>query len=98
MFGLDKLKDFKKNAEEAKQRLENISVEGHSGNNLVKVKCSGSRKILAIQIDERVHQTAEKEQLEKLIIEACNDALQQADNLTETEMRSIMPNIPGLGI
>ena len=31
MFGLDKLKDFKKNAEEAKERLESITVEGTAG-------------------------------------------------------------------
>lgn len=96
MFGLDKLKDLKKNAEEMKARLESITVEGVAGSGMVKISCSGGRQIKSVFIDERVHRTAEKEQLEKLILEACNDALRQADKLAEVEMRQIMPNIPGL--
>jgi nucleoid-associated protein EbfC len=98
MFGLDKLKDFKKNAQEVKDRLEGIIVEGHAGNNMVTVKCTGARQISEITIDDRVHRTAEKEQLEKLLIEACNNALANADTIAQSEMQGIMPNIPGLGI
>lgn len=98
MFGLDKLKDFKKNAEEVKDRLDSISVEGLAGNGMVKVICTGGRQIVKVEIDDRVHRTAEKEQLEKLILEASNDALRQADKIAESEMKSIMPNIPGLGL
>lgn len=96
MFGLEKLKDLKKNAEEVKIRLDNISVEGTSGNGLIVVRCSGSRKILSIQIADRLHRTTEKDQLEKLIAEACNNAMLQADMVAQSEMRSIMPSIPGL--
>ncbi|MBI1307830.1 MAG: YbaB/EbfC family nucleoid-associated protein [Bacteroidetes bacterium] len=98
MFGLDKFKDLRKNAEETKARLEKIEVDGYAGNKLVKVTCTGNRKISAVEIDERVFRTADKDQMEKLILEATNAALHEADKIMESEMRAIMPNIPGLGL
>ncbi len=97
MFGLDKLKDFKKNAEAAKQRLDSITVEGVAGSDLVKVTCTASKKIIAVDINESVLRTGLKPDIDKLVMEAMNNALQQADSVTESEMRGIMPNIPGLG-
>lgn len=97
MFGLDKLKDLKKNAEEVKSRLEKIEVTGVAGSDLVKITCNGSRKITGIAIQDSVFRTADRDVLEKLIMEAANDALHQADKVAESEMRAIMPNIPGLG-
>ncbi len=98
MFGLDKLKDFKKNAEEAKARLDNITVEGTAGSDMVKVVCTASKKIVSVDISESVLRTALKPDVDKLVMEAMNDALTQAEGVTESEMRGIMPNIPGLGI
>ena len=98
MFGLDKLKKIKKNAEEVKARLERIEVTGVAGNDLVKVRCNGSRKLTHLEIQDSVFRTADKDVLERLILEASNDALHQAEKLAEAEMRAIMPNIPGLGL
>ncbi len=98
MFGLDKLKDFKKNAEEAKQRLESITVEGVAGSDLVKVTCTASKRIVSVDISESVLRTALKPDVDKLVLEAVADALAQADRFTESEMKDIMPNIPGLGL
>ncbi|MFT5511757.1 MAG: DNA-binding YbaB/EbfC family protein [Bacteroidia bacterium] len=98
MFGLDKLKDFKKNAEEAKQRLESITVEGVAGSDLVKVVCTASKRVISVDISESLLRTGLKQDIDKLIAEAMNDALNQAERVTESEMKGIMPNIPGLGI
>lgn len=98
MFGLDKLKDFKKNAEEAKQRLDSITVEGIAGSDLVRVVCTASKRILSVDINESVLRTGLKPDIDKLVLEAINDALSQADRVTESEMKGILPNIPGLGI
>ncbi len=98
MFGLDKLKDFKKNAEEAKQRLDSITVEGVAGSDLVKVVCTASKKIVSVDINESVLRTALKPDIDKLVLEAINDAMNQAERVTESEMKGILPNIPGLGI
>jgi len=98
MFGLDKLKDFKKNAEEAKQRLDSITVEGVAGSDLVKVVCTASKKIVSVDINESVLRTALKPDIDKLVLEVINDAMNQAERVTESEMKGILPNIPGLGI
>ena len=98
MFGLDKLKDFKKNAEEAKERLESITVEGIAGADLVKVVCTASKKVVSADVNESVLRTGVKSDIDKLILEAMNNALAQAERVTESEMKGIMPNIPGLGI
>jgi nucleoid-associated protein EbfC len=98
MFGLDKLKDFKKNAEDAKRRLDSITVEGVAGSDLVRVTCTASKKIVSVDINESVLRTGLKPDIDKLVLEAINSALEQADRVTESEMKGIMPNIPGLGI
>jgi DNA-binding YbaB/EbfC family protein len=98
MFGLDKLKDFKKNAEEAKLRLENITVEGIAGSDLVRVVSTASKRIVSVDINESVLRTALKPDIDKLVLEAINNALAQADQVTQSEMQGIMPNIPGLGL
>jgi DNA-binding YbaB/EbfC family protein len=97
MFGLDKLKDFKKNAEEAKQRLDTITVEGVAGSDLVRVVATASKQIVSVDISESVLRTALKPDIDKLVKEAVTDALNQAERVAESEMRNIMPNIPGLG-
>tara|TARA_B100000745_G_scaffold287463_1_gene224201 strand:+ start:87 stop:383 length:297 start_codon:yes stop_codon:yes gene_type:complete len=98
MFGLDKLKDFKKNAEEAKARLESITVEGVAGSDLVKVVCTASKRIISVDVSESLIRTGLKADIDRLIAEAMNDALSQAERVTESEMKGIMPNIPGLGL
>ncbi|MBO6517834.1 MAG: YbaB/EbfC family nucleoid-associated protein [Bacteroidia bacterium] len=98
MFGLDKLKDFKKNAEEAKARLDSITVEGVAGADLVKVVCTASKKVVSVDINESVLRTGLKPDIDKLVAEAMNNALAQAESVTESEMRGILPNIPGLGL
>jgi len=98
MFGLDKIKDLKKNAEAAKQRLETITVEGVAGSNLVKVVSTASKRIVSVDISDSVLRTALKEDVDKLVLEAINDALHQAENVATAEMKDILPNIPGLGL
>lgn len=98
MFGLDKLKDFKKKAEETKQRLDSISVEGVAGSDLVKVVCTGSKKIVSVDINESLLRTALKPDIDKLVLEAVNDAMDQADKVAQSEMQGMLPNIPGLGL
>lgn len=98
IFGLDKIKDFKKNAEEAKARLDGIVVEGKAGSDLVVVSCTASKKMVSVDISESLLRTGQKTDIDKLVMEAVEDALKQADNVTESEMRGIMPNIPGLGL
>lgn len=96
MFGLDKIREARKKAEEIKERLEHITVEGFSAQNEVRVICSGSRRIVDIRVNESIFRVRDQKEVEQLIAGATNHALEQAERLAEAEMRAIMPNIPGL--
>jgi nucleoid-associated protein EbfC len=93
MFGLDKLMAMKKQAEEIKERLNNITVEGEAEGGKIKVLSNGNKKITAVQIDADWIKNADKEEVEDLLLIACNRALDNAERLSESEMRGMLPGI-----
>ena len=96
MFG--KLAEAQQKAEEIKNRLELISVEGIAGDGTVKVIVTGKKHIKQIQIDDSWMQVAKKEELEDLLLVAIERAMQQAENVSASEMKSLMGSMmPGLG-
>lgn len=103
MFGdmmkmMGKLKEAQKNVEETKRRLDTVYVDGEAGNGKVKVTATANREIKNIEIDDSL--TANKEELQDLLVLALNNTLAKANNVYETEMQAAakdsMPNIPGL--
>lgn len=96
MFG--KLQDLKKNAEEVKQRLNEMTVDGEVENGAIKVTSNGNRVIREISIDKSLLEEKGKEELEELLVIAVNKALEEAEALSKSELRSILPNIPGLNL
>lgn len=98
MFGLDKLKKLKQEAEEVKTRLDSIQLTGTGGNGAVKVVCTANKKMVSIDIEDSFYNLKEKGEVQRAILDAMTSALDQADNTAQTEMRGMMPNIPGLGI
>lgn len=95
---LDKLGAAKQMAEEMKMKLETISVSGEAGSGLVKAIASANRKILDVQIDPQLLSSDRAEELQELLVVAMNRALEAAENVSESEMRSMMGSLmPGLG-
>lgn len=89
MFGdmskmMEQLQGAQKNVEEAKERLNNILVEGTSGSGLVKVTVTANYEVKKIDINENVLE--DKEAVEDYLILALNDALSKAKNTNELEM------------
>lgn len=96
MFG--KLAEAKQKAEEIKSRLALITVEGTAGNGLVKVIATGTKNIKAIKIDDSLMDASKKEELEELLLVAIEQALEQAENVSASEMQNLMGSMmPGLG-
>lgn len=93
---LDKLMDAQKKADEIKQRLETITVEGVAGSGLVKVVANGNRLIKDILIADDLMQPDRKEELQDLLLIACEKALQQPENVSQAEMMKLMGGM-GLG-
>ncbi|MFN4971499.1 MAG: YbaB/EbfC family nucleoid-associated protein [Bacteroidota bacterium] len=93
----DKLNEAQKRAEAVKMRLANIAVTGSASGGKVKITVDGNRKIKDIEIADELMQADRKEELQDLLMMAIEDAMEQADNLTQSEMNAIMSAmIPGL--
>jgi len=94
MFG--KFAEAQKKAEEIKQRLETITVEGEAENGAVKVTANANRKIQDIVIADAL--LADKEQLQDILAVAINRAIENADKVSEAEMKALSSELlPGLG-
>lgn len=95
---LQKLGSLKSKMEEAKTRLDQVSVEGTAGDKEVVVRMSGNRKLISISIAPHLLLPERKEEVEELVETAVQRALEQAENVFETEMKSagrdLLPGMP----
>jgi DNA-binding protein YbaB len=99
MFGdmMGKLREAQEKMEESKKRLDNIQVEGKSEG--VLVIATAAKEIKSVDLSEDLLAKG-KEETEKALMQALNDAMQQAAKVSEAEMqdtaKGLLPNIPGL--
>lgn len=102
MFGdmMEKIQQMKQNVADVKDKLNRISVTGESANGRVRVVCSGNKVVKSIHIDVTL-QNADAEELEDHLILATNRALEQAENVNQSEMAAVTsgmipPHLMGL--
>jgi DNA-binding protein YbaB len=94
MFG--KLNEAKQKADEMKQKLEAINVEGTAQG--ISIVANGNKKITSINIDAELLKSENKEQVEELLLIAIERAMEQAENIAAAEMRAMMGGmLPGIG-
>jgi len=91
----DKLFQAQQKAEEVKKRLDNISVSGEAEGGLIKVTSTANKEIKSISIDPAFYAEVELEELEELLVVALNKALQQAENVSQTEMQAATKDMLG---
>ncbi|MFT4831013.1 MAG: DNA-binding YbaB/EbfC family protein [Psychroserpens sp.] len=103
MFGdlmgmMGKLKETQEKVKATKERLNHVSLEEKSSDDLLKVTITANRKIRAINIDDSL--LKDKEQLEDYLILTLNKAIEKATEVNEAELAAVakegMPNIPGM--
>ena len=93
---MEKLQAMQGRMEEIKNRLETIVVRGEAENGKIIVQINGNRKVKDIQLDPELL-TGDKEELEELLAVAVNRAIEQADNVNNSEMQSAaMGMMPGM--
>lgn len=85
----DKLFEAKQKAEEVKRRLDGLTVSGSAERGKITVTANGNKVIQSINIDAEFLKGADKEELEELLIVATNKALEQAENLNQSEMAAL---------
>ena len=99
MMGMmGKLKETQQKVEATKKRLDTVTLEECSSEDLVKVIITANREVKQIQIDDSLLE--DKEQLEDFLIMTMNKAITKATQVNETELAAVakegMPNIPGM--
>ena len=93
MFGkigdmLGKIQEIKQKMKEIKAKMEttHIDVNGASGD--IKLTINGNRKIQKLHISPAL-QAASKEELERELMAVINKAVEEADKISEAEMKKV---------
>ncbi|HVJ84247.1 MAG TPA: YbaB/EbfC family nucleoid-associated protein [Caulifigura sp.] len=81
--------------QELKQSLEQIRVTGSAGNGLVQVDAAGDQRILDVRIESSAY-SGDPRQLEQLIVQATNDALDLAKQAAAEAMQSATGGMEGM--
>lgn len=91
----DKLFQVQQQAEEIKKRLDAVTVTGEAEGGKIRVTATGNKHISSVSIDEEFLKTADKEELEELMAVAVNKAIEQAENIHQSEMQALSQNMLG---
>ncbi|MBS7565420.1 YbaB/EbfC family nucleoid-associated protein [Mucilaginibacter sp. Bleaf8] len=91
----DKLFEAQQKAGEMKKRLDAITVTGTAEGGKITVTANGNKVLQTVAIDEEFYKEADKEELEELLVVAVNKAMQQADNINQTEMAAMTKDMFG---
>jgi len=91
----DKLMQAQQKAGEVKKRLDAITVTGVAEGGKITVTANGNKVVQSVIIDDDLFKEGDKEQLEELLIIAINKAMEQADNVSQTEMAAMTKEMFG---
>ncbi|HEY9533049.1 MAG TPA: YbaB/EbfC family nucleoid-associated protein [Mucilaginibacter sp.] len=91
----DKLFEIQQKAGEVKQRLDAISVTGTAEGGKISVTATGNKQIKSINIDPDFFKEADREEIEELVTIAVNKALEQAENVSQSEMSAVTKDMLG---
>jgi len=94
-------KDMQGKMEGLRANLQNKSVVGAAGADMVVVTMNGKHKVTKIEIDEEVVDPKDIEMLQDLIVAALNDANRKVEAMINSEMSAVtggvdLSNMPGL--
>ena len=85
-----KAKEIQQNAQKLQDELESMEIEGKSNDEMIKVWISGNQLPLRVEVNENIS-TANKEEIEKNILEA----IKKAHESSTTTMKERMNDLTG---
>ncbi|MDN3550952.1 YbaB/EbfC family nucleoid-associated protein [Mucilaginibacter aquaedulcis] len=91
----DKLMEAQQKAGEVKKRLDAITVSGSAEGGKITVTANGNKVVQSVQIDSAFLADADKEEIEELMVVAINKAMEQAENVSQSEMAAMTKNMFG---
>ena len=98
---LKQAKEMQKNMDKAKKEIELIEVTGLSSQDFVKIRMSGNKKLIDVQLSPQILKE-DHEIIEDYILIAFNDAIKQANEISKQKMNEATGglmqgnSIPGL--
>ncbi len=91
----DKIMEAQQKAGEIKKRLDAITVTGTAEGGKITVNANANKLVQSVNIDPEFFKEADKEELEELLVVAINKAMQQADNVSQSEMAAATKDMFG---
>lgn len=76
------------------EELEQITVEGSSGQGMVKVVVNGHQQVLSLKIDPKCVDPEDVEMLEDLVLTALRDGIEKSKSLSSDKMAQLTQGIP----
>lgn len=89
---------MQKQMEESQAKLADLEVRATVGGGMVEVVASANKEIKAITIKQDVVDPDDVETLEDLVLTAVNEALRQAEELSQKEMGKVTGGLPTGGL
>lgn len=90
---MKQLQQMKEQMDDAKERLNHISVKGECQG--ITVVANGNKKIIEVVIPKEVFESADNEEIAELLVLATNKALENAEGVFESEMRGMAGGLMG---
>lgn len=91
----DKLFEAQQKAGEVKQRLDGITVSGNAEGGKITITANANKVVQSVSIDEDFFKNADREELEELLVVAINKTLEQAENVSQSEMAAMTRDMLG---
>ncbi|NHA06287.1 YbaB/EbfC family nucleoid-associated protein [Mucilaginibacter sp. HC2] len=91
----DKLMEAQQKAGEVKKRLDGIIVSGVAEGGKITVTANANKVVQSIHIDSAFFADADKEEIEELLAVAINKAMEQAENISQSEMAAVTKSMLG---
>jgi nucleoid-associated protein EbfC len=91
----DKIMEAQQKAGEVKTRLDAVTVTGIAEGGKITVTANGNKVVQSVTIDDSLLKDTDKEQLEELLVIAINKAMEQADNVSQSEMAAMTKEMFG---
>ena len=96
---IKQLKNLRDQAGQMKEALSQETVQADSAHGKISVVMDGNQEILALHIDEELLSPDKKDETEKAIKEAANEAIKKSQKAMAQKIQSMGGlNIPGLGL
>jgi len=97
---LKQVQKMQQNMLKAQEEVAKKTVEATAGGGAVKVVVTGDRRIQSLTLSKEVVDPEDIEMLQDLILAAISEGMKRAEEMSEAEMKKIMPGgvprIPGL--